>query len=256
MAALGTALFAYRFARRHAESPRYTFGTGKAGVLSGYTSAVILGIAALMISYETIHRLVNPVEIYFNEALIVAVIGLAVNVVSAILLHHGSHDHGGHVQDHSHDHDDHNLRAAYLHVLADALTSVFAIAALLAGKHFGWLLDPLMGVVGGILIGRWALGLLRETGGILLDEVRDEKEKESLRQILEADGESRVADLHLWRVNTRELSLAATIVTGKNNSPDYYRALVNKFPRVIHATLEVQRCQDSSCFCRETQKTV
>jgi cation diffusion facilitator family transporter len=253
MAALGIALFAYRYARKHAGNPKYAFGTGKVGVLSGYTSAIVLGGAALLIIYEAIVRLVNPVEIRFNEALLVAFIGLMVNVVSARLLHHGGHHHHDeeHTHEHTHGHTDHNLRAAYFHVLADALTSVLAIGALLAGKHFGWqFLDPVMGIVGGVLIGRWAWGLLHETGSILLDEVKDEHEKEALLQALEADGESRVADLHLWRVNSNELSLAATVVTGRKRSPDYYRTLVEKFPRLVHSTFEIHGCIDRECRCR------
>jgi len=251
MAALGITLFAYRYARKHAESPRYTFGTGKVGVLSGYTSAVVLGLTALMIAYEALNRLIHPLPIRFNEALFVACIGLVVNVVSAGLLHHGSH-HSHHGGEHVHDHTDHNLRAAYLHVLADALTSVLAIGALLAGKHFGWsFLDPMMGILGGALIGHWAWGLLRQTGSILLDEIGDNGEKTAIKGALEGDGDSRVADLHLWRLNSRELALAATIVSGKKRSPEYYRKLVERFPLLVHSTLEIHRCKDSACLCRE-----
>lgn len=171
VAAFGITLFAYRYARSHADNPRFTFGTGKVSVLGGFASAVALAVVALVMALESVLRMVEPQEIRFNEAIGVAAIGLLVNLVCGMLLH-GHHDHDVHADcDHDgHHHHDHNLRAAYLHVVADALTSVFAIVALVSGKYFGWvLLDPLMGLVGAAVISRWAWGLVRDTGHILLD---------------------------------------------------------------------------------------
>ena len=164
-AALGITLIAYIFARRLAQDRRYSFGTGKMGVLAGFSSAIVLLIVALLMAFEAVQRLITPHPIQYNEAILVAVVGLSVNLVSAFLLKdHDHHDHESH--DHGH-HEDHNLKAAYLHVLADALTSVLAIIALLTGKVFGWnWMDSLMGIVGALVITRWSLGLMRETGGI------------------------------------------------------------------------------------------
>jgi len=165
--ALGITAFAYFYARRHADDPRYSFGTGKVGVLGGFTSAVVLAVVAILMSVESLERLISPEAIRFNEAIVVAIIGLVVNLVSAFLLQGGHHDHG---HNEAHHHHDHNLRAAYFHVLADALTSVLAIVALFAGKIFGWnWMDPFMGIVGAIIISRWAYGLLQETSKVLLD---------------------------------------------------------------------------------------
>ena len=175
-AAFCITLFAYRYARKHANNERFSFGTGKVSVLGGYTSAIALGIVALLMFAESVHRLFNPESIQFNEAIIVAVIGLAVNVASMFLLgdHHHDHSHGhdhAHHHGHDHHHHDHNLRAAYLHVLADALTSVLAIAALILGKLYGWnWLDAAMGIVGAVVISKWTMNLIKQTSPILLDE--------------------------------------------------------------------------------------
>ncbi len=213
--ALGIAALAYRYAKRHAESGRYTFGTGKVGDLAGFASALVLGIVAIGIAYESLIRLVNPSPVEFGEATIVAIVGLGVNIVSALLLGHG-HDHGhdhthGHDHHHDHDHDhahghshgrekDNNLRSAYLHVLADALTSVLAIAALLGGRYLGWTwLDPAMGVVGAIVIAIWSWSLMRDTGAVLLDAT-DAKLEAEIRSLVEGPGDARICDLHVWRV--------------------------------------------------------
>lgn len=211
--ALGIAALAYRYAKRHAESGRYTFGTGKVGDLAGFASALVLGIVAIGIAYESLIRLVNPSPVEFGEATIVAIVGLGVNIVSALLLGHG-HDHGHgheHGHDHHHDHDDahgsshghekdNNLRSAYLHVLADALTSVLAIAALLGGRYLGWTwLDPAMGVVGAIVIAVWSWSLMRDTGAVLLDAT-DAKLEAEIRALVEGPGDARICDLHVWRV--------------------------------------------------------
>lgn len=202
--ALGIAALAYRYAKRHAESGRYTFGTGKVGDLAGFASALVLGIVAIGIAWESAMRLVDPTPVEFGEATIIAVIGLGVNIVSALLLGHGhnhGHDHGDH--DHAHDHGhekDNNLRSAYLHVVADALTSVLAIAALLGGRYLGWVwLDPAMGVVGAIVIAVWSWSLMRDTGAVLLDAT-DAKLEAEIREKVEGPGDARICDLHVWRV--------------------------------------------------------
>lgn len=202
--ALGIAALAYRYAKRHAESGRYTFGTGKVGDLAGFASALVLGIVALGIAWESAMRLVDPSPVAFGEATIIAVIGLGVNIVSALLLGHG-HDHGHDGHDHSHDHGhthekDNNLRSAYLHVVADALTSVLAIAALLGGRYLGWVwLDPAMGVVGAIVIAVWSWSLMRDTGAVLLDAT-DARLEAEIRERVEGPGDARICDLHIWRV--------------------------------------------------------
>jgi cation diffusion facilitator family transporter len=201
-AALGITAFAYYYARKHSENPSYSFGTGKVGVLGGFGSAVVLAVVALLMGVESVQRLVSPVNIRFNEAIAVAVVGLAVNLISAYLLrgrHHHSHQHGsGH---------DHNLRAAYLHVLADALTSLLAIVALITGKAFGWVwMDPIMGIVGALIISRWSYGLLIDTGKVLLDRDVNAEAVEEIRSIVESDSDNRVADLHVWRVGSHHLA--------------------------------------------------
>jgi cation diffusion facilitator family transporter len=213
--ALTIAALAYLYARRHVHDGRFAFGTGKLGDLAAYTSAIVLALIALLIGYESVLRLAAPVAIRFDEAIAVAVLGLIVNLASAWLLHDSGHhghelhrDHHG-VEDHDHghrhvhDHRDHNLRAAYLHVLA--LTSILAIAGLLAGRVYGWFwMDPLMGIVGALVIARWSWGLLRDAGAVLLDAVPDGTLPEKIRCMLERGGD-RVADLHLWRVGPGHL---------------------------------------------------
>lgn len=235
--ALAIAVFAYRFARRHADNVRFTFGTGKVGVLGGFASAVSLAIVALLMAAESAHRLVVRTPIQFNHAILVAVIGLLVNVVSALILDRG-HNHG-HDREEAHARDP-NLKAAYLHVLADALTSVLAILALLAGKFLGlvWL-DPVMGLVGGALIARWAWGLLRDTGAILLDAAVDRDALTAVRQAIERDGESRVADLHVWKVGPGDRAAIVSIMTGRPHPSAYYKALLAGIPGLSHITVEV-----------------
>ncbi len=204
--ALGLAAVAYGYAKRHRDNPRYSFGTGKVGDLTGFASALILGLFAIGIAVESVLRLIDPERVDFASATLVAVIGLAVNIVSALLLM-GGHDHGhgrdddhdhGHGHHHSHGHDN-NLRSAYLHVLADALTSVLAIAALLAGRYLGWRwMDPAMGIVGAIVIGRWSWSLIRDTAAVLLDET-DGRIAEAVRREVAAM-DVRLIDLHVWRV--------------------------------------------------------
>lgn len=248
-AALGITAFAYYFARKHSNNPTYSFGTGKVGVLGGFGSAVVLAVIALLIGVESVGRLLSPVTIRFNEAIAVAVIGLAVNLISAYLLrgqHHHSHDPG-----HSHHHD-HNLRAAYLHVLADALTSLLAIVALLTGKAFGWVwMDPIMGIVGALIISRWSYGLLVDTGKVLLDRDVDGETVEEIRSIVESDSDTRVTDLHVWRVGSRHLSVILSIVTHYPKSPDHYKKLLAEYDEIVHVTVEVNSCECDPCLAEQ-----
>lgn len=254
--ALAIAALAYFYARRHARDERFTFGTGKLGELAGYTSAIILALIAVLIGFESAVRLTAPVAIRFNEAIAVAVLGLLVNLASAWLLHdkghHGGHDrhHGGHDHrhdqdhrhDHAHGHSDHNLRSAYFHVLADALTSVLAIAGLLAGRTYGWLwMDPLVGIVGAIVIARWSWGLLGGAGAVLLDMVPDTELPRQIRQALERGGD-RVCDLHLWRVGPGHIAAIVSVASDGPRPPAEYKAQLCGFQQLSHVSIEVHPC--------------
>ncbi len=248
-AALSISAFAYRFARKHAEDARFSFGTGKAGELAAFASASILGLIAVLIAYESAIRIFAPVSIRFDEALIVAVVGLVVNLASAWLLfdrgddHHHDHDHDhAHGRHHHHGHDS-NIRAAYLHVLADALTSVLAIVALAVGRFQGWLwLDPVIGIVGAVVIARWSFGLLRSAGAVLLDMVPGADFVVRLRTSLEIDGD-RVADLHVWRLGPGHIGVIASIVSDHPGPPSVYKARLAGFDELSHVSIEVQPCE-------------
>lgn len=252
--ALAIAVFAYRYARRHQNDRRFTFGVGKVEALGGFTSAIVLGVVALLMIWESGQRLFMPLSISFDEAMIVAAVGLAVNLLSAWLLQGGGHHHHGAADDHDHSHDqDHNLRAAYLHVLADALTSVLAIVALLCGKFFGWIwMDAVMGIVGALLISRWALGLLNDTGRILLDSAVEREKAVEVRAAIEADADNRVVDLHLWRVGPDRLGVIVSLVTHYPRPPEHYKALLGAIADLAHITVEVNVCADAPCLPLET----
>jgi len=252
--ALGISYAAYLLARKHANSDYFSFGTGKFGVLAGYTSAVFLALAAVWMMFESVARLVNPVKIAFSEAIWVTLVGLTVNLVSVLILHRSDHDHHhAHDDDHHHDghhHHDHNYRAAYLHVIADTLTSVFALVALLAGRFLGWaFLDPVMGIVGGLLISRWAYELIRVTGAILLDGGVASDTKARVKELIEADSESRVTDLHLWRVGSKGLALIVSVVTGQGRRAEEYQDRLRALPSLAHVSIEVHPCDDPDCRC-------
>lgn len=236
--ALGITAFAYLYARRRTGDPRFCFGTWKVGVLGGYSSAMLLAVIALLIAWESLGRLFNPQDISFDEATLVACVGLVVNVLSAYLLR----------DDHSHSqadqqHRDHNLRAAYLHVLADALTSITAILALLTGKYFGWIwMDPMMGIVGSLVIARWSYGLLRDTSGILLDSSIPIDDVASIREALEGGSSGdMVSDLHVWPLGPGKLSVMASIVSDHPRPPDHYKKLLADRPELAHVAVEVNR---------------
>ncbi len=241
--ALGIAAIAYAYAKRHAHGRRYSFGTGKVGDLAGFASALILGLFALGIAYESLTRLFDPSPVAFAEATIIAVIGLGVNIASALLLGHGhSHDHG-HSGDHGHDHHDtahekdNNLRSAYLHVVADALTSVLAIAALLGGRYLGWVwLDPAMGVVGSVVIAAWAWSLMRDTGAVLLDATDAAIEAE-IRELVEGPGDAKITDLHVWRVGPGAHSAIISVVGATR---EVICARVKPVHEIEHLTVEIR----------------
>ena len=234
--ALGVAAAAYGYARRHARSARFTFGTGKVGDLAGFASALLLAVTALFIAIESGLRLFRPVSVEFGEATLVAVIGLVINLVSALLLGHDhSHDHG---HDHGHDHHGHadnNLRAAYVHVLTDALTSVLAIAALLAGRYLGWRwMDPAVGLLGAMVIARWAWGLMKDTAAILLDTA-ELALMARVRTLVEAEGAT-ICDLHVWRIGPHAHASIISLAPGADVAR--VRARVKSLPRMEHVTVE------------------
>lgn len=310
-AAFMITLFAYSYARKHANDPAFAFGTGKVSVLGGYTSAIALGLVALVMLIESGMRLISPEQIHFNEAIFVAVIGLSVNVLSVFLLKdHHTHDHGhGHGHSHAHDHQDdhkdehahahhncqahthdshahdeshhdhshcqhkqdhqhaaehehksqkahgghdHNLRAAYFHVLADALTSVLAIAALLFGKYMGltWL-DPIMGIVGAVIISRWSWGLIQQTSPILLDGGVKASLQRKVTQTIEAVTDHQVADLHLWRVSADHHAIMVSIVSHSPKDVSYFNQLLSQFPELAHITIELHTCRQRECMAKE-----
>ena len=225
--ALSVAAAAYAYAKRHAASGRFSFGTGKVGDLAGFASALVLGLIALGIGAESVMRLFQPIKVAFGTATWIAFVGLAVNIASAMLL--GGHSHG-HQHDHGHDHHHHdhghaksrdnNLRSAYVHVIADALTSVLAIAALLSGRYLGWIwMDPVMGMVGAVVIARWSWTLMRDTAAVLLDTA-DDHVADEVRELVEAPGDAKITDLHVWRVG-----------------PEAHAAIVEVCGRVSTATL-------------------
>jgi cation diffusion facilitator family transporter len=245
--ALGLSAFAYAFARKHARSRVYAFGTWKVEVLGGYTSAILLlGIAALMV-FQSVQRLITPQPIHYREAIIIAIVGLVVNLVCAWWLkdsqHHGhAHDHGhDHRQVHEHAHADMNVRAAYVHVLADAATSVLAIIALAGGLVWGlaWL-DPIMGLVGAALVSVWAWGLLRDSGRILLDAEMDAPVVDEVREVIErCEVRATIQDLHVWRVGRDKYSVVLTVSTDSGKDGEYFRKALRVHEELAHVTVEV-----------------
>jgi cation diffusion facilitator family transporter len=245
--ALGIAVFAYVISRRLAADPRFAFGVGKINSLAGFASAVMLLGFALIMVIESTDRLINPLSIAFDQALVVAVIGLVVNGVSAWVLISTPHEHGhAHGHDH-HDHHghDHNLRAAYLHVLADAVTSLLAIVALLAGKYMGagWL-DPVMGIVGAALVARWSYGLIRETSRVLLDRQTEKEHLAALQEAIEGQSSDRVADLHVWSIGHGIFAAEIAIVSDSPMPPNHYKSLIPMRLNIVHTTVEVHQCTE------------
>lgn len=254
-AALAISALAYIYARRHAHDRRFSFGTGKVNALGGFTGAVLLALFSLVMAYKSVDRLISPVEIAFNQAIIVAVAGLVVNGISVFILgHNDSHDHDDHHHDdcdeheHAHDdkahaargHHDHNLRSAYLHVLADTLTSVTAVFALLAGKYWGanWM-DPAMGIVGSLLVARWSIGLMRATARVLLDRQAPAPLLEAVRTSIDREDGNRVVDLHVWSVGPRIFAAEIVIAAPSPRPTAHYRGLLPDHLGLVHVTIEV-----------------
>ena len=254
--AIGLSATAYATARRYATDPRFAFGTWKIEILGGFASAIfLLGVAVMMV-VGSVERIVSPQPIQYQEAIVIAILGLAVNVVCALILgkaHHHDHDHGhehhhGHDQDRGH-HQDLNLKSAYLHVIADAATSVLAIVALFGGLIYGWSwLDPLMGIVGAVLVSIWAKGLLAETGKVLLDREMDHPVVEEIREAVEAgsgSGDTRLTDLHVWRVGKQVYSCAMTVMTRDHAlTPAAVRERLAVHDEIVHSTIEIHHCPD------------
>jgi cation diffusion facilitator family transporter len=256
-AALSLAGIAFALSRRAAKDTRFAFGPWKIEALGGYTSALLLLGVAVFMAWQSVHRLFQPLQIQYQQALIVAAVGLAVNVVCAFIL--GGHGHArgapeGHQHNHSHDHphdpaahphhepSDVNSKAAYLHVVADALTSILAIIALLAGRYFQFsVLDPLMGIVGGTLITVWAVGLIRESSRVLLDREMDHQIVARIRTAIEAGGDSKVSDLHVWRVGKSHFACALAIVSARGQEAAYYRERLRALEGLAHVTIEVNQ---------------
>ncbi len=247
--ALLLAALAYRYARNHVHDERFSFGTGKLGDLAGFTSAIVLAMIAILIGYEAVMRLFWPVAIHFREAIPIAVLGLCVNVVSVLLLGGGDHSHvHSHGHDHAesdHEHADHhahrdnNMRAAVVHVLADAAVSVLVIAGLTLALLFRWSwMDPAVGFIGALVIAAWAYTLIRDTGAILLDMNPDRTMTERMRAVIETDGD-RLTDLHVWRVGPGHLAAILSVETRQQRGPDYYQSQLRRFRSLSHVTVEV-----------------
>ena len=249
--AIGIAASAYLFARRHAHDQRFAFGTGKLGELAAFASAIVLAMIALLVAWESFLRLARPVPIAYGEAMAIAAVGLLVNLGSAWLLredhaHHHHHHHAG--DDHAHHHDgaDNNLRAAYLHVLADAATSVLAIASLALAWSLDWQwIDPVVGVVGACVIASWSYGLIRDAGAVLRDVVPDQGTASDIRRRLEIDGD-RVSDLHLWQIGPGHRAAVVSIVTDRPQPPSVYKSRLSAVRGLSHVSVEVQPCEHSA----------
>src|SRR6202165_648174 len=253
--ALLIAALAYTYSRRYATDERFAFGTGKLGDLAAFTSAIALAMIALLIGYESLNRFFSPVPIAFNQAIPIAVVGLGINLVSALLLredhdhhHPPSHDHThesnkAHPQSQrGHHHRDHNLRAAFVHVMADAAVSVLVIIGLVAGRQFGWIwMDPLMGLIATVVIMSWSWSLVRAAGAVLLDVSPDPALSAKIAARLERRGD-RVSDLHLWRIGPGHLAAIISLVSDHPNAPGFYKKQLSGLPGLSHVTIEVERC--------------
>jgi cation diffusion facilitator family transporter len=251
-AALVIAALAYAYARRHARDARFAFGTGKLGDLAAFASAIVLAMIALLIGYESVGRLFRPVPIAFGEAIPLAALGLAVNLVCAWLLR-DDHEHGAataherghhhHGDPHPHGHADHNLRAAYLHVLADAAVSLLALVGLSAGRLLGWVwMDPAMGIIGALVIANWSWSLVRSAGAVLLDMQAETGLVREITRMLEADGEDRISDLHIWRIGPGHNAAVVSLVSGRPEAPAVYKTRLAGLAGLSHITIEVQCC--------------
>lgn len=238
--ALGISWLAFVLARRYSADRRFAFGTWKIEILGGFVSGILLGLVGLFMAGISVQRLFQPVVIQFNQAIFVAVIGLAVNLFSIFLLDDHPHDHD---HDHAHIHNSLNLRAAYLHVIADAMTSVLAIVALLGGKFFQWnWLDPAMGIVGAVAIIRWTHSLLTDTGSILLDSETTDDMAAQIRRVVEADADTRISDLHVWKVGQDKYACIVALVASRPNATAEYKVRLRQIESLVHVTVETNPC--------------
>ena len=247
--ALVIAALAYSYARRHARDERFVFGTGKLGDLAAFSSALVLAMIALLIGYESIGRVLHPVPIAFNEVIPLAAVGLGVNLLSAWLLH-DDHNHHDHMHEHHYDHahqylgrEDHNLRAAYVHVVADAVVSVLVLIGLTAGRILGWVwLDPVMGIVGMCVIAHWSRNLIRASGAVLLDMRTPEGHADEIVYRLEEGRDDRVSDLHVWRVGPGHCAAVVSVVSDQPEAPGVYKSRLAGVTGLSHVTVEVHPC--------------
>jgi cation diffusion facilitator family transporter len=250
-AALGISAGAYLYARKRAADHRFNFGTGKVNALAGYTSAILLALFAVLMIWESIERFLKPVDIAFNQAIWVAVVGLVVNIVSVWILNDNSHSHEPDQHPahhhHSHAHPDHNLRSAYLHVLADALTSLLAIFALLGGKFLGFTwMDPFMGIVGGVLVARWSIDLIRVASSVLLDHHGPETIRNKVINTIESFDGDRVTDFHMWSIGSGIYAASLSVVTNQDKTAEDIRKLITRYTGIVHTTIELQKCSSLS----------
>ena len=249
--ALGISWLAFVVARRYTLDRRFAFGTWKIEILGGFVSAVLLAVVALAMIAVSVERLLHPVTIQFNQAILVAVVGLLVNLASIFMLTDRPHSHAhpagaAHSRGHAENHGNLNLRAAYLHVVADAFTSILAIVALLGGKFMNWAwLDPSMGLVGAVMIGAWTWSLLRETGGILLDHGGDEGLTEEIRGAIEVEADTRISDIHVWRVGPAQYACILALVAEKPHSLQTYKNRLKEVQELVHVSIEIDTCRDS-----------
>ena len=240
-AAFAIAMFSYWYARKHRDNAQFTFGTGKVTSLGGFASAVALVVVALMMAMESVERLVSPQHIRFEEAIAVAILGLVVNLLSAFLLSdhdHGHHHHGD--ESHDHHHHDHNLRAAYMHVLADTLTSFFAILALISGKYLGWIwMDAVMGIVGAIVITKWAYNLMSQSSNVLLDRNPNDDLINEIKQYIDQKTCDEIVDLHIWKLSSKHTAAILSVLAKEDNDPNYYKNLIADRFNISHLTVEI-----------------
>jgi cation diffusion facilitator family transporter len=231
-------IFAYSYAKKHAKNKRFSFGTGKVNYLGGFASAVALAIVALMMALESIHRLLDPQTIFFNEAIAVAIIGLIVNIVSVFVLHDGHHHHD---ETHGHHHHDHNMKAAYFHVLADTLTSLLAIIALVTGKYFGWIwMDAIMGIVGAAVILRWSFGLIKDSSDVLLDKSVGFERFPEIAQAIKNENNAVISDIHVWKIGQSHQAAILSVVTEDPLEPYVYKQILKRhIPLLSHISIEV-----------------
>lgn len=240
MLALGLAYFAYRSARHYAHDSRFSFGTWKIEILAGYSSAILLMVVAIFMAFQSIERLLNPIDIHYNQAIPIAILGLVINLICAWLLHDDHHHHHEHENEHAHGHHDLNQKAAFMHVVADAVTSVFAIIALFAAKYLDWgFLDAVLGIAGSILVAKWAIGLIKETGKTLLDAEMDHPVVEEIREVIAEFSLVEITDLHVWKVGKGKFSCILALATDSNLNADQVREALSIHDEIVHVSIEI-----------------